>query len=610
MIWLTQQKVSLRPLSFSRTAPQPLYYLGYIAYSQGNPERAATFLNRAFPASEETVKQSIRPLLYNTALSLRSSGKLQAALDAIITLADQEKALYNELFLAGTLSLELRQFRKAQEYLQQAVTLKPGNRSAQQNLLAAELDAFNEWLSEARLKLKTEDFSGADYALQKAASLQPQNNKVGILANQIRKTREDKASSYFIRARTALDNGEFNTAASQVTAGLEIQPDNSDGLKLRERISTAMEVDLNNLLAEADQHSRAGSFDKAADSYAQVLAIAPRQQAALQGLKEASRARQKQAREFLNKGIRALDDGQADLAAAAFEQALVIDPELEQARQGLTSAEEMRANRLEEYLLNGRQELSSNRFEEARKWFHQALRTDNSPRVQKELAQLEKLSLQKADELAIQAELAARSSQFKKSQRLFNQALKLVPDHQRSLTGQDDVALAIESSAKEQLKQASLSLSQNDYSSAMTTYRAILDISPQNTTALDGLENIRELQAAELDDQVSQGQEALAAGDWTLAEEHLQNALQKDAYHKGAQQLRQRLEQVRQSGAQPGDEQDVYLQGVVYYTQGQYTQAIKAWQTVLLLNPEHIKSIQNIDKTRRKIRQIEEYRGN
>jgi len=43
-------------------SPAALYYLGYIAYSQGKPEQAAKFLNMAFPASEETVKRSIRPI--------------------------------------------------------------------------------------------------------------------------------------------------------------------------------------------------------------------------------------------------------------------------------------------------------------------------------------------------------------------------------------------------------------------------------------------------------------------------------------------------------------------------------------------------------------------
>ena len=109
---------------------------------------------------------------------------------------------------------------------------------------------------------------------------------------------------------------------------------------------------------------------------------------------------------------------------------------------------------------------------------------------------------------------------------------------------------------------------------------------------------------------IKQGQQALDDGEWVRAEEYLSKALQQDAYHKEAQQLRQRLEQVQQTGAQPGDEQKLYLQGVTYYTQGKYAEAIKSWQTVLILNPEHEKSTQNIAKTKRKMHQIEKYRGN
>ncbi len=89
----------------------------------------------------------------------------------------------------------------------------------------------------------------------------------------------------------------------------------------------------------------------------------------------------------------------------------------------------------------------------------------------------------------------------------------------------------------------------------------------------------------------------------------LGRALQRDAYHAKAQELRQRLEQVQQSGARPGDEQKLYLLGVNYYTQGNYQDAIKAWETVLLLDPGHGKSAQNIAKTRLKLKQLKEYRG-
>ncbi len=591
-------------------SPAALYYLGYIAYSQNRPEQAVTFLNQAFPVSDESVRQSIRPLLYNTALSFRNAGELDSALAAITNLANQENALFNELFLAGTLNLELHRHRLAQAYLQRAVNLKPEDQGAQQNLLAAELGAFDEWLTEARIKLQVEDLAGADQDLKEARELQPQNSQLTILEARLQRARNEKASIYFVKARKAFNSADFKTASERVSAGLAIQPNNIDGMALRKQINTVMAIDLNNLLTDADKFREAGDFAKATEAYKQILSLAPQQQAALKGLNEVTIARQKQAMKLLQTGNRALDDGQAEQAMEAFEQALVLNPEFDQAREGLTLAEELRANRLEEYLLQGRRALSSNHFLEARKWFNQAVLADTSTQAQEELARLEELSRQKADELASQAEAAVEKGQFKQAQKLFAQALKLFPEHQRAITGQREVSVAIDNFIKEQLQQASSSLEQGDYSPAMHSYRKILDVAPQNAVAFEGLEKISKLQAEQLDELVRQGQEALAAGDWAAADKHLADALRQDAYHKEAQQLRQRLEQVRQSGAQPGEEQGIYLQGVAYYTQGQYPQAIKAWETVLLLNPGHEKAIQNIDKTRRKMRQIEDYRGN
>jgi tetratricopeptide (TPR) repeat protein len=108
---------------------------------------------------------------------------------------------------------------------------------------------------------------------------------------------------------------------------------------------------------------------------------------------------------------------------------------------------------------------------------------------------------------------------------------------------------------------------------------------------------------------VEQGEASLNNGQLEEAKNFLAKALEQDAYHKQAQQLRQRLEMMQQSGAQPGDEQKLYLQGVAYYTQGKYSEAIKSWETVLLLQPGHEKSQQNIAKTRLKMQQIKDYNG-
>ena len=159
------------------------------------------------------------------------------------------------------------------------------------------------------------------------------------------------------------------------------------------------------------------------------------------------------------------------------------------------------------------------------------------------------------------------------------------------------------------LNQGQDALRDEDDQAAAIAFRKILELSPGNQSALEGLQKSRDKLSQRLEKTVALGLAALAAGDLFEAEALLNQALGQDAYHKGAQQLRQRLEMVQQSGAKPGDEQQLYLQGVAFYTQGKYPDAIKAWETVLLLDPEHQKAKLNIEKTRRKLRQIEEYRG-
>jgi len=591
-------------------SPTALYYLGYIAYAQHHPEQAGLLLNKAYAVADESLQQTIRPLLYNSALTLRKDGKYQTALDAISILADRKSASFNEVLLAGTLNLDLGNHRVAHEYLLRAVALSPNDLGANQNLLAAELGAFNEWLSLARRQLRTEELDEAKTSLQKAHKLQSQNTKLASLKRQIDQARLSKASVSFFNAQTALDAGDFTTAFDQVKTGLSIQPDNADGIVLRDEINTALSVDLDKILAKADQAREAESWAKAAEAYAQVLAVAPQHPAALAGRDQTITAQHQQSMALLAQGQKDLDAGLIDQATSAFNQILALEPDQQQAQDGLSSANQMLANRRNEFLVKGRQALGRSHLLEARQWFNKALSVDNSSQTRQEITRLEEQILRKADVLAAQAEQASSKNKYKQAKQLFAQALALVPAHKTSLAGRQSLAAKTDEAIKSQLQQASEAQQRADYSTATTAYRTILDIAPDNREALAGLEKSRREQTEELNVLVKQGQQALDDGEWVKAEEYLSKALQQDAYHKEAQQLRQRLEQVQQTGAQPGDEQKLYLQGVTYYTQGKYAEAIKSWQTVLILNPEHEKSNQNIAKTKRKMHQIEEYRGN
>ena len=54
------------------------------------------------------------------------------------------------------------------------------------------------------------------------------------------------------------------------------------------------------------------------------------------------------------------------------------------------------------------------------------------------------------------------------------------------------------------------------------------------------------------------------------------------------------------------DSQHLYLQGIELYTEGDYKQAIAIWYQVLDLDPDHRKARRNIEKAKRKLKQIQE----
>jgi len=598
-----------KALELQPESPTALYYLGYIAYREDQLKQAAEFLRKAFATADESLRQSVRPLLYNIALALREANNPLAAMDIAGLLAEQPDAQLSELYLAGTLNLELGSHRAAYEYLQRVVKLDPSNQGAQQSLLAAELGAFTEWLTTARILLSKEELDEAESALHEADILQPHNAKVTLLKKELATARRDKSSALVALARTALDAGDLSIAYTQLEQGLAIQPDNPDGLALQKKLNAALVIDLGRLLDEAAQAIKAGNWALADSAYQRILAVSPQHPEAQAGLVQLKEARSRQATELFAAGHDALDAGRAEEAIDIFTELLTIMPDNAQAIEGLASAKEARANRLDEFLLNGRKAMGRNKYDEAKQWFEKALEVDESPTALEELANLEGLVRQRADILAEQAERAIDKGLYKEAGQLYNQALKLVPGHVSSTSGKVALAAKMETVINEYLAQGKDALLRRDNSEATEAFQKVLKIAPENREALDGLETSRKNQESILDETILLGQQALEAGKLDEAEQHLSEALKLDAYHKETQQLRQRLEQVRQSGAQPGDEQKLYLQGVAYYTQGKYADAIKAWETVILLAPDNEKARLNIEKTRRKMRQIEEYRG-
>lgn len=544
-------------------SPMALYYLGYIAYVQDAQNLAAERLMAAFEKADANLRETLRPLLYNTALALRQSGQTRLAADTIAFLADQAHPLFNELYLAGTTALALSQDRMAQSYFRRAIALAPEDPAAQRGLIAAQAGAFDEWLSLAASALEDNDYEQAEAALGEARALQPDNARIKIFANRITQSR--------------------NMAARK--------------------------ADLDRLLAEAGNLSLSGQLLEAENLYRRILAVSPEHPAAQEGLKQVSEARREQVSKLFAEGQQALDTGQVMPAIRLFEQALSLDPGHEQAKEALFSSHQLLENRRTELLTKGRQAMGREQFDEARRWFEQAQQMDVSGQALTEFTELADKIRSKVDELVGQADLATRRGQYRQAGKLFRRALQLDPGHGPALAGSAALNAAIERTLAASMREADQASRQGDDAKAAQAYRAILDINPDHPEALTGMRQARLRLSEDLEQTVMRGEDALRKGDLDEAHRALAEALDQDPYHDRALQLRQHLEQLSQDGIRPGDEQKLYLQGIAFYTQGDYEQAIRSWEKVLRLNPEHEKALQNIAKTRHKLKQIKEFGG-
>jgi tetratricopeptide (TPR) repeat protein len=207
------------------------------------------------------------------------------------------------------------------------------------------------------------------------------------------------------------------------------------------------------------------------------------------------------------------------------------------------------------------------------------------------------------------ARRAASAGDFRRGREIYRQILAEQPEQETALRELAGLEAQATAEVQRELAEAARDLAGHDTRGAIARYRKALDIDPANEKALRGLEAGRARLREELSRLVARGNSALEKGELPGAEAGFREALAIDPYQSEARAGLRRIEQLRKSGAQPGDEKELYLRGIELYTRGRYEEAVGVWEQVLVLAPGHEKARMNIDKARRKLRQIQEYRG-
>lgn len=594
-------------LAASPGSPLAIYYLGYIDYLEGDIESAGERLTGVYTTVPDDARKNIEAILYNSALALLEQRKLRQAQAAIAPLAAQRPGTPKVPYLAGNIHLALREFEQARNSYSTVLELDPGHRGAAMNLVTAAAGALDQLVEEGRALFRKVEYPAALERFEAALAINPAEKRARAYADESRRAIARQAGDLFAAAETALDGGDARTALEHADAGLALTADAERGAALRRQARAALDRELEDTLQVALRSEEDGLLEEAQQAFNRAREIDPENAEATAGVARIAQLRGERAAEAVSRGDLALGDGRLDEARAAYREALALLPGLGTAEEGLLRAQALAATMVEEELQWARQARSAGKLLTARKHFAAALRLDDTPAIRAELGAAEQAITEKASALLTAARAALDKGAYHRAGTLFNKAGELTPEHPDVKQGLAETTARAASATERNLAAASAALAANDYQDALALYRKALDSAPGDARALAGLKQGKEALRRKLDRLLTIAREHLEGGRLAEADALFRQALEIDPFQQEAKAAVSHLERLQGADVRPGDEPRLYLEGIEFYTQGRYEDAVAAWERLLILAPGHEKALMNIEKARRKLRQIREY---
>ena len=589
--------------------PHALYALAHLDMQDGQLITAIDSLNQLYPQADQSLKENIRVVLYNSALALQQrnwKNDLERADMAIKRVLEDAPEDINALFLAGNIALARKQHDDARQFYESLLHIDPTHQGALLNLTIARKGAVKELVADGRALLLDQRYIEALASFESALTIDPTVPDAAQLAKQTQKKLAETAASYFSRAEQALESKDLNQALELARKGLTHQPDDPRGVQVEKEAVGQLTAELDARLSRARAFFDEGDLEQAEENYNSALLIAPDNSTALAGLAAITQRYQDSAAHHLALAQQALDTDNLLSAEDHYRSARELQPDNKAARDGLESTLSRIDTTVDRTIKQAENAVHSGDFRNARVSLEKAFKLRQTDDIRERITALEQQQETHIQNLLNQAARAIRNQEFKAAEATYTTLKAFAPAHAGLRLGLVQLDVERQRAIEHHLTEARHALEAKDSSTALVAYRTVLDLSPSNQAALDGLKAGKQLAEKRLSGLMAKANSAIAAELFSDAENTLKKILKLDPYHTEATAALNRLRNTRQKGLKPGDDKRLYLEGIQYYTKGQYEAAIGSWEQVLLLVPDHEKASMNIDKSRRKLRMIKE----
>lgn len=582
----------------------PHYYLAYLAYQ--NQECSATLdhLLKAGDKLPDSTRDSLAAMAFNCAARLLEQNQPEAAKPAVALLAATPGSEVQAHFLAGNIHLALKDYAQARREYLKVLEKDPGHAGANLNLLKADQGTSDQLFEQGRNLFRRGAYGQAVAKLEECLRINPAYPMARDYLDQSRLELKQKLDGIISQAEQLL-NESPRQALVHIDQGLEMDPGNIRLKSLRERAAKALAGHISQLMETAKALIDSGADRRAEERLNQILQIAPDHAQAKEELERLHRRRQQHLEKLVKTGDQALDQGDLKTALAAYNDALAIDGAFEPARAGREKANGLIDSLISEHLREARRARQAGQLAQAADAYRRALALRPQPEIRRELETLQQTSRERIETLQQRIEKALKRSDLQTAAHLLKQLERLTPETEIARNLRSRVQTRTREHIHLLLASAAEHLQQMRYKAALTDFRRVLELEPDNKRAQKGLNRVRNILSDRLKALLVQTDAALGQGQYGRARALLQEARSLDAYNAEVDQKEARLAQLEKSGLKPEDAPRLYLQGIDLYTRGQYRQAIDIWKQVLELDPKHERARSNISKAERKLAQIE-----
>ncbi|UCE05695.1 MAG: tetratricopeptide repeat protein [bacterium] len=467
--------------------------------------------------------------------------------------------------------------------------------SEEKNLL------FQKYKELGNQQIKANNFSGALKSYLKAFAYQPDNEEVNYLISVLQKESNQasqKIDSLFVTGEIFKKKGWLINAFITYRKILEIDQNNRKARRCLKALNSKLNSYLDRILRQGKAYYDKADLKRGQLIFKQILLVNKNHQVAKTYLAKIDSINSNTANEHFYRGLGYYKQKNLPRAKQEFKDALTFNPDHEQAKEYLeeTQQEIENSNRLiNQYLREAKNYERTKQYVKASINYRKVLEIDKAHQYASDrLAYLDNHIRTEIDNKFNRARRLYDRMDYSRAIAVLREILSIDPDHGPSNNLLRNANQKLLDLAEQHYQRAQNFFNQKKWDIVLQECNLTLSMNPDHSAAKQlqkmALANI------DLDKLLDRGLKYYDRGDYLSARSIFRQVLAKEPNNVNARNYLNRIETDLRDRVE-----ELFNMGMVKYADGDYEAAIKEWNKILEIDPDHKSAKEYIQKAQERI---------